>query len=295
MFDITPEDIALLNDTDLRDLIGRLCEEELRKAGLSTACVSYGGNQTAEDGGNDVRVELPPSACINGYFRRRLTVFQSKAQDMPRAAILKEMRPKGVVRPVLNELASQSGSYIIASSKGSTAETSLQDRRSAMRDAVKGVKGVRNLDLHFYDRTKLATWVREHPGLVVWVRERIGRSFNGWRPYGAWASLAEDVSAEYLPDDKVRVQADRRDMAEGLSAEEGINQIRELLREQRNCVRLVGLSGVGKTRFVQALFDERIGKNGLAPALAIIVIYLMGRIQPRLAFSQTLLLKADEP
>jgi hypothetical protein len=34
-------------------------------------------------------------------------------------------------------------------------------------------------------------------------------------------------------------------------------------------VRLVGLSGVGKTRFVQALFDDRIGENSLDPSLAI--------------------------
>ena len=34
-------------------------------------------------------------------------------------------------------------------------------------------------------------------------------------------------------------------------------------------MRLVGLSGVGKTRFVQALFDGRIGQNALDPALAV--------------------------
>jgi Zn-finger nucleic acid-binding protein len=34
-------------------------------------------------------------------------------------------------------------------------------------------------------------------------------------------------------------------------------------------VRLVGLSGVGKTRFVQALFDSRIGEGALDPSLAI--------------------------
>jgi hypothetical protein len=33
-------------------------------------------------------------------------------------------------------------------------------------------------------------------------------------------------------------------------------------------VRLIGLSGVGKTRLVQALFDDRIGENNLDPSLA---------------------------
>jgi len=34
MFEITREDIAALNDEDLRSLIGLLCEAELRRANL---------------------------------------------------------------------------------------------------------------------------------------------------------------------------------------------------------------------------------------------------------------------
>jgi len=34
-------------------------------------------------------------------------------------------------------------------------------------------------------------------------------------------------------------------------------------------VRLVGLSGVGKTRFVQALFDNRIGERSLESSWAV--------------------------
>ncbi|WP_020085708.1 hypothetical protein [Hyphomicrobium zavarzinii] len=59
MFEITGDDIALLNDTDLRTLIGRLCEADLRRRGHSTSYVTWGGNQTAKDGGLDVYVALP--------------------------------------------------------------------------------------------------------------------------------------------------------------------------------------------------------------------------------------------
>jgi hypothetical protein len=58
MLEITPNDIALLNDTDLRTLIGLLCEAELRKRGLSAAAATWGGHQNAADGGLDVRVAL---------------------------------------------------------------------------------------------------------------------------------------------------------------------------------------------------------------------------------------------
>ena len=55
--DVTDKDISELNDSDLRDLIGKLCEATLNKYGIDSICVTYGGNQDEPDGGVDVRVE----------------------------------------------------------------------------------------------------------------------------------------------------------------------------------------------------------------------------------------------
>src|ERR1039457_5054462 len=99
MFEITAEDIALLNDADLRALTGLLCEEEMRKRGFATSCVKWGGDQRAPDGGLDVSVELPATTQIGGWVPRPATGFQVKKHEMPRGKILKEMRPSGVVRP----------------------------------------------------------------------------------------------------------------------------------------------------------------------------------------------------
>lgn len=93
MFEITPDDIALLDDEDLRALVGLLCESELRSRGFSTSCVTWGGNQNAADGGIDVRVALSDGAAIDGFVPRPATGLQVKKQDMSRADILAEMRP----------------------------------------------------------------------------------------------------------------------------------------------------------------------------------------------------------
>ena len=58
LFEITAEDIAHLNDEDLRSLVGRLCESEMRKRGISASCVTWGGDQRAGDAGIDVRVRV---------------------------------------------------------------------------------------------------------------------------------------------------------------------------------------------------------------------------------------------
>jgi hypothetical protein len=270
MFEITSDDISLLSDEDLRALVGRLCESEIRRRGFSSSAVTWGGHQNAKDGGVDVRVALPDGAAIDGFVPRAATGFQVKATDMPRAEILDEMRPAGDLRPVIQQLADCSGSYIIVSSIGSTSDLALQIRRDAMAEAIKDLPNAHALTLDFYDRTRLATWVRDHAGLIPWVRERIGKSIQGWQSYGAWAHPAEGVNGEYLLDDKIRIHTGKKEAAAGgIEALEGIHRIRETLREPGRLVRLIGLSGVGKTRFAQALFDERIGHDRLDSSLAI--------------------------
>jgi hypothetical protein len=54
-----------------------------------------------------------------------------------------------------------------------------------------------------------------------------------------------------------------------MSAEEGIGMLRSLLRKPGGVVRLVGLSGLGKTRLIQALFDPRVGADALDQTTAI--------------------------
>ena len=56
LLEITGDDIARLNDAELRELIGLLCEADYRQAGLSTKGITWGGHQDARDGGLDVVV-----------------------------------------------------------------------------------------------------------------------------------------------------------------------------------------------------------------------------------------------
>jgi hypothetical protein len=269
VLEIDAEDIAKLSDEDLRALIGMLCEAELRKLDFPVSAVTWGGDQTAKDGGIDVRVALPPSTVIKGFVPRPTTGLQVKKQDMPKGDIVTEMRPGGELRPSIRSLADKGGAYIIVSSQGSVTDSALQSRKDAMATAVEGLANSKNLLLDFYDRGRVATWLRSHPGIIPWVRDRIGKSLRGWQSYGPWAYEPEGMASEYLLDDHVRIKSGNKDDGNGFSAVVGIDRIREVLRTPGNVVRIVGLSGVGKTRFAQALFDERVGAQCLMPSLAI--------------------------
>ena len=268
MLDITGDDIALLNDGDLRDLVGLLCEAELRSRGLSPSFVTYGGNQNAADGGLDVRVALSVDASIEGFVPRPTVGFQVKATNMPRSEILAEMSPDGSARDVILELEQQTGAYIIVSSRGSVADGPLRERRDAMAEVARSINDLGRLHVDFYDRTRLATWVRQHSGLVLWVRQKIGKAVSGWRPFENWACAPGGVAGTYLFDEQARIKIRNNQSDADFTVIQGINDIRSELKTPGNAVRLIGLSGAGKTRLVQALFDERVGEEPLDPGLA---------------------------
>jgi hypothetical protein len=268
MFQITGDDIAELNDAQLRDLVGHLCEAELRHRKLSSAAVTWGGHQNAPDGGIDVRVALPLEVDISGFVPCPATGFQVKAQDMPASEIATEMRPGSVLRPSIAALAACGGAYIIVSAQGSTADTALMQRRNAMAKALEMSELATSIKLDFYDRNRIASWVRDHPNVILWVRETLGRPIQGWQRYGTWANPSETVEAPYLIDQGVKISPRLRATADDpLSTLAGIEAIREKLQTSGGVVRLVGLSGIGKTRLAQALFDARIGTGALDPTI----------------------------
>lgn len=267
MLEITPVDIANLSDASLRALVGRLCEAELTRRGLSAAAVTWGGNQDAPDGGIDVRVRLDAGTPIEGFVPRPETGYQVKKPEMGPADVLAEMGPSGTLRPSIAELAEKAGAYIIVSSGSNLTDSMLTARLEKMAEAVRDTDGGSSLALDFYDRSRVATWVRDHPGLIAWTRREAGRPLRGWRSYEAWAHSPGGVDEAYLIDDTLRLHIGNRD-ADGVSALQGIAQLRARLAEPRSIARLAGLSGVGKTRLVQALFDPRVGEGSLDPALA---------------------------
>jgi len=269
MFEITGKDISELDDTDLRMLIARLCEADLRRSGLPVSGVTAGGDQNAPDGGLDVRVSLPQREDRTDFIPRANTGFQVKKPDMPRSEILKEMCLGGVVRPVIVELAEQGGAYIIVSSTGSTADRPLRDRRNAMAEAISGLGAANDLHLDFYDRDRVASWARQYPALVSWIRERLGRPMEGWQPFTNWSAPMDSIDSLYLKDAKCIIHDCRSTQKEGLTIEDGISRIRTNLARPGGTVRLIGLSGLGKTRLAQALFDNRIGRDSLDPAVVL--------------------------
>ena len=193
--ELTGDDVARLGDEDFRLLVAMLCEAELRRFQLPASGVLAGGNQTAKDGGIDVRVQLDePSSAALDFIPRAATGYQAKCEDMPAAAIAKEMRPKGELRDSIKGLIERKGGYIIVCSKGSATDSALAQRLQTMHDAVADQAGSAGLKFDFYDRDRLALWARQYVGVEMWLCSKSGATLTGLQGYGAWAGGAPGAS-----------------------------------------------------------------------------------------------------
>ncbi|GAA5494384.1 hypothetical protein Rhal01_00544 [Rubritalea halochordaticola] len=264
-FDVSSKDIAQLSDEDLRELVAKLCEADYRAASLPVKGIIWGGEQDAKDGGFDVVVDDTVAPPENSFILRPYTCFQVKKPKMPPSAIKKELLKNGKFpKSVYDSLVKRKGAYITVSSGDSCPKaTGLDSRKNELRSIFSSVKGGDKVEVDFIDSNRLATWTRLHPGIMLWVLSKSGREGHGWRSYGNWANSSDGVEGEYLLSDEARLKDDTHNNTEGFSISDGLNHLRASLKNAQSSVRLVGLSGVGKTRLVQALFDDRVGHDPL--------------------------------
>jgi len=262
IFDITNKDIELLNDEDLRSLIGKLSEADLKRQEKGPNGISYGGDQNAADGGIDVYIEVYGVENSNNFVPRNITGFQVKVPDMTPASIRKEMSPNGTLRKSVEEIVKKKGAYIIACGGRTISYSTLIKRQAAMKDEISMLDITSETIVDYYDSKKIATWVGQYPELILWLRQRIGKEISGWRPCEDWSSNPQSKDAIfYMDDTKCMCKVETPYIK--FTVLEGINQIRLELLKDKCCIRIAGLSGTGKTRLIFALFDNRFGENFL--------------------------------
>lgn len=263
-FELDASDISDLTDADLRELVARLCEAELIGQNIQPSCVFWGGAQEAPDGGLDVRVKDANPMTTPAFVPRENTGFQVKKHTMGKSACSKEMLDKGNVKPIIQHLADLKGAYIIVSGKDDCSDKMLESRQEGMRNALDGVSNKEDLLIDFYGRDRLSNWLRQHPGVSLWVRLKIGKPLHGWQPFGRWAATPVGQDDEFLSDDHPCVIDYDSVEKKPISILDGIQSTRTKLAHKGACLRITGLSGVGKTRFAQALFEPEVGDNSLA-------------------------------
>lgn len=259
VFEIDATHIAALDDAQLRELIRRLCAAELRRHGLPLSALAFGGDQDAPDGGIDGRVTLPAGSPPLDFIPKPQTGFQAKRTNITAGKVRDAMQLKGTLYPSIRALGASGGAYVIVSGKASATDSDFTGRINAMKAAMGDAQAPL---LDFYDGPRLAGWVNDHPGVALWLRQVLGKPLSGWKPWGNWSNLSAETEGTFLKDGKALI-TDSRHPDHRLDAVGGIESLRRILEKPGGIVRLIGLSGTGKTRLAQALFKEEVGSDPL--------------------------------
>lgn len=85
------------------------------------------------------------------------------------------------------------------------------------------------------------------------------RPDTGWHQAGPWSCSDETPLATYLFDDSALFEIGLAKETHLITAVDAIDRMREWLSTPKAVVRMIGHSGVGKTRLAQSIFDDRIG------------------------------------
>lgn len=272
IFDISPSQVESLNSLQLVELLRKLLHAEAQSAGIALRGVSAPLQITIADGGEDARVHWTGGNDDTDYLPCRMNVFQSKATDPAPAGWKKEVWTKasqkdGVPR-VLNDAVSAAiagrGAYIGFTS-APIVGNKLSRRLSGIREGIReaGANPDDLVSIAIYDANQIAAWVCQHPAVAVWLNEeQNGLPLGGFQTIDGWGGRADFGAIKFVDDEAPRYAIGDGDngkvkTGDALSSHQARERIFEHIAEPKRCVRVIGPSGIGKTRFVYELFRDR--------------------------------------
>ena len=236
-FEVSGEHIAALTEQTFPLLLRLLLSAEAKANNLPAARIHVASNIYATDGGEDGRItwRLGPDHTL--FLPSRLSQFQLKASEiLPAAAAKDVLAKKHVAKDMVRSVLEVGGHYIMLCTH-SYAWKQISAREAGIRKALRDAGlAIDDDQVEFRDADQIALWVNDHPSVATWLKEQTQPGTIG--PFRSWSYWAGRTGYDQSP----LVEDDR---LPGLR-----DHLPNLVSEPRQFVRVVGLSGVGKTRLI---------------------------------------------
>lgn len=247
---IEHKDIQQLDPDQLVELLNILLNNEvINRLPLSNTYVSVPRPITIRDGGEDARVQfdLPAGFRLDSkWIKEPYTCFQSKAKKMGYSECYNELlvstAKSKILKPMIEVLFDADGEYILFTTDALSEEL-IKNRINKMREAINdsGKPYSLTAKIKILDANQIAKWVNEYIAAVTYVQYclKISRPIE----FRTWKEWDRDFQAQKKYDFK------------------NPNYLSELkilffqLINQNKVIRIVGKSGIGKTRFLLELFN----------------------------------------
>lgn len=242
---INNDDIKLLKDSQLVELLWQLVNLELSANRIEKYDSQVPLSIYIKDGGIDGLARWTDGPDKTAMLPGRVVGFQAKATDMSDAACSSEVRAKdGTLKPQVRKLIESEGAYVlflgrdcVEQSKGPRIDI-IKEAIAKASEVAGGEKLLAN-EVYIYDATDIAGWVNTYPAAVATVFDYLGKPGAGAH---TWQELSGYSSFEVPFAD---VDKDRSGIVESLRA---------AATEERSVTRIIGSSGLGKSRLVFEAF-----------------------------------------
>ena len=243
-FEVVGTDIADLTSRTFPEMMRRLLYAEAWANDIPLDGIHVASNIDAPDGGEDARIEWNGGRCRTHFLPSRLNQFQFKTGKISRTTARREaLTKKGTVKAMVRSALKDGGHYIMLCAH-CYVHQEIQYREDRIREAIRGAGMTINDDqVDFWDADQIAAWVNCYPPVATWVKEQAGRGTIPFHSWNHWAARAEHVRSPWVEDERL---PDLRAL------------LCEKLTEPCRSVRIVGLSGIGKSRLVL----ETLGSSG---------------------------------
>lgn len=244
--EIDNDDIKRLTDVQLVRLLWTLLNLELDSNGIEKYDSHVPLSIYVKDGGIDGLVEWDEGPDKTDYLPGRVVGFQAKATDMSAAACTAEVRRKeGTLKSQVRSVLEGGGLYVLFLARdcvGDSRDERINALRRGIEEAVlgEGEKALAASDrIYIYDATDIAGWVNNYPAAITAVNWYLRKQHLGVR---TWEEMSEyrKWANPYVSADEARDRA--------------IDSLRNASSSPQSVVRVVGASGLGKTRLVLEAF-----------------------------------------
>ena len=255
-FEVSGQHIGALKEFRLPELLRKLLLAEAQAHNLPTEGIHVASNVHTGDGGEDGRIEWKDGPNRTTNLPSRMCQFQLKAGAIIPSKAKKEVLSKtGNIKEMVRLALSSGGNYIMLCAKPFT-EQQIAMRESAIRKSISGAGlQIVNEQVVFRDADQIASWVNSYPSVATWVREQTNPgSLGPFRSWNHWQNRAEHRSSPWVDDVRLAPL---------------LTCLHPIVSTLRSAVRIVGLTGVGKSRLVL----EVLGLDVADAQLSAITLY----------------------
>lgn len=245
VFKVESKDITNLDALQLTRLLKLLLHLEARSFGIAARAVDVALNITVADGGEDGRIEWSDGLENTDYLPGRLVQFQCKATDMGPADCANEIENKksGTLKHMIDDVLTKGGAYVLFTTQELN-ESQKEERIKSIREKLEqlGKPYANSAVLNIYDATKIEGWVNKYLSAIVAVLNWVGRPLDrGLKTWSDWSQYEDYHRFPFVVDDE---------------RQNAVIALKTRLTEQRKCARIIGLSGLGKTRLAFEVFRD---------------------------------------